>query len=59
MNVLPWSNHRVRLVVPEDKCDFINASPISVRDSISNQETKYIATQVIFLLLTDRLPNLT
>ena len=45
-NVQAYANHRVHLQVPEGECDFINASPITLSDSITQQEHKYIATQV-------------
>lgn len=46
MNVQAWANSRIHLHVPEGECDFINASPIVLRDSVSEQERRYIATQV-------------
>jgi protein-tyrosine phosphatase len=45
-NVQAWANSRIHLRVPEGECDFINASPIVLRDSVSQEERKYIATQV-------------
>ncbi|KAJ5141269.1 protein-tyrosine phosphatase 2 [Penicillium atrosanguineum] len=45
INVQAWANCRVHLRVPEGECDFINASPIILRDSITQEERKYIATQ--------------
>lgn len=47
MNVQAWANSRIHLKVPEGQCDFINASPITLKDSISEEEFKYIATQVM------------
>ncbi|OJJ51620.1 hypothetical protein ASPZODRAFT_12436 [Penicilliopsis zonata CBS 506.65] len=44
-NVQAWANSRIHLRVPEGECDFINASPITLRDSASGKERKYIATQ--------------
>ncbi|KAL4764402.1 tyrosine protein phosphatase PTP1 [Aspergillus foveolatus] len=44
-NVQAWANSRIHLRVPEGECDFINASPIVLRDSVSQEERKYIATQ--------------
>ncbi|KAL3475023.1 protein-tyrosine phosphatase-like protein [Aspergillus californicus] len=44
-NVQAWANCRIHLRVPEGECDFINASPILLRDSVSLEERKYIATQ--------------
>ncbi|KAJ5287995.1 hypothetical protein N7478_003681 [Penicillium angulare] len=45
LNVQAWANCRVHLQVPEGECDFINASPITLRDSVTQEEHKYIATQ--------------
>lgn len=45
-NVQAWANSRIHLRVPEGECDFINASPITLKDSVSQEERKYIATQV-------------
>ncbi|KAE8152716.1 protein-tyrosine phosphatase-like protein [Aspergillus avenaceus] len=45
MNVQAWANSRVHLRVPEGECDFINASPITLKDSVSQEERRYIATQ--------------
>jgi protein-tyrosine phosphatase len=45
-NVQVWANSRIRLRVPEGECDFINASPIVLKDSVSREERRYIATQV-------------
>ncbi|KAL4918540.1 protein-tyrosine phosphatase-like protein [Aspergillus aurantiobrunneus] len=44
-NVQAWANSRIHLQVPEGECDFINASPILLKDSVSLEERKYIATQ--------------
>lgn len=46
VNVQAWANSRIHLRVPEGECDFINASPIVLEDSVSQQERRYIATQV-------------
>jgi protein-tyrosine phosphatase len=46
VNVQAWANSRIRLKVPEGECDFINASPIVLKDSRTGDETRYIATQV-------------
>jgi protein-tyrosine phosphatase len=46
MNVQAWANSRIHLRVPEGECDFINASPIVLADSLSREERRYIATQV-------------
>lgn len=48
-NVQAWANSRIRLKVPEGQCDFINASPIILKDSRTGDETRYIATQVRLL----------
>lgn len=45
-NVQAWANSRIHLKVPEGECDFINASPIVLKDSSSGDERRYIATQV-------------
>ncbi|PLB36116.1 tyrosine protein phosphatase PTP1 [Aspergillus candidus] len=45
MNVQAWANSRIHLQVAEGECDFINASPIALMDSVSEQERRYIATQ--------------
>ncbi|KAN0070490.1 Protein-tyrosine phosphatase-like protein, partial [Elaphomyces granulatus] len=44
-NVQAWANSRIHLKVPEGECDFINASPIVLKDSSSGDERRYIATQ--------------
>jgi protein-tyrosine phosphatase len=46
LNVQAWANSRIHLRVPEGECDFINASPIVLRDSSTGNERRYIATQV-------------
>lgn len=46
-NVQPWERSRIHLKVAEGKSDYINASPISLRDPRTGVETKFIATQVI------------
>ncbi|KAF8465956.1 protein-tyrosine phosphatase-like protein [Kalaharituber pfeilii] len=43
-NIFPWSENRIRLNVPENKCDYINASPI-VLDHGRQGMKRYIATQ--------------
>lgn len=45
-NVQAWANSRIHLKVPEGECDFINASPIILKDSVTQEERRYIATQV-------------
>ncbi|EHA26086.1 hypothetical protein ASPNIDRAFT_46852 [Aspergillus niger ATCC 1015] len=44
-NVQAWANSRIHLRVPEGECDFINASPIILRNSVTQKERTYIATQ--------------
>ena len=46
INVQAWANCRIHLRVPDGQCDFINALPITLRDSVTKVERKYIATQV-------------
>ena len=46
LNVQPWDKSRIQLKVPEGKLDYINASPISLKDPRTGTETKYIVTQV-------------
>lgn len=46
MNVLVWANSRIHLKVPEGESDFINASPIVLKESNQDTERRYIATQV-------------
>ncbi|KAJ5174419.1 uncharacterized protein N7482_000296 [Penicillium canariense] len=45
VNVQAWANCRIHLRVPEGECDFINASPITLKDSVTQEERSYIATQ--------------
>ncbi|BDD57019.1 hypothetical protein MAP00_002426 [Monascus purpureus] len=45
LNVQAWANSRIHLKVPDGECDFINASPITLRDSVTYKERRYIATQ--------------
>ncbi|KAE8390526.1 protein-tyrosine phosphatase-like protein [Aspergillus alliaceus] len=45
LNVQAWANSRVHLRVNDGECDFINASPIALTDSVSQEERRYIATQ--------------
>ncbi|CAD6576963.1 MAG: hypothetical protein ASARMPREDX12_009337 [Alectoria sarmentosa] len=44
-NVQPWEKSRIHLKVAQGKSDYINASPISLRDPRTGVETKFIATQ--------------
>ncbi|KAJ5887936.1 hypothetical protein N7495_007977 [Penicillium taxi] len=46
INVQAWANCRIHLRVPDGQCDFINASPIVLKDSFTQQKRRYIATQV-------------
>lgn len=66
-NVQAWANCRVHLRVPEGECDFINASPIRLEDSVTRERRNYIATQVgcafhhknhMFCLPSTRAPKL-
>ncbi|KAI4165038.1 MAG: hypothetical protein LQ342_001314 [Letrouitia transgressa] len=45
INIQPWDKCRVHLKVPEGQSDYINASPISLRDPRTGTETIYIAAQ--------------
>ncbi|MCJ1364197.1 hypothetical protein MMC16_003306 [Acarospora aff. strigata] len=45
VDVQAWANSRIRLKVPEGHCDYINASPISLRNTKTGKEERYIATQ--------------
>lgn len=45
-NVDPYLNNRIRLKVPEGYSDYINASPIVLRNTKSDTVTNFIATQV-------------
>ncbi|KAJ5104121.1 hypothetical protein N7532_004650 [Penicillium argentinense] len=44
-NVQAWANCRIHLRVPDGECDFINASPIVLRDTVTEEPRRYIATQ--------------
>ncbi|WEW55189.1 tyrosine protein phosphatase 1 [Emydomyces testavorans] len=44
-NVQAWANSRIHLKVPPGECDFINASPIELRVTKSQETARYIATQ--------------
>ncbi|KAM5441318.1 tyrosine protein phosphatase 1 [Microsporum ferrugineum] len=44
-DVQAWENCRVHLKVPDGECDFINASPIVLKDPETDGEYKYIASQ--------------
>lgn len=43
-NIYPWAENRIRLDVPDGKCDYINASPI-ILDHGQQGRKRYIATQ--------------
>ncbi|KAJ5116702.1 hypothetical protein N7456_001050 [Penicillium angulare] len=45
INVQPYSRCRIHLPVSGGECDYINASPITLKDSATYVERKYIATQ--------------
>lgn len=45
INVQAFASSRIHLKVPEGQCDFINASPITLDDSLTGNEARYIATQ--------------
>lgn len=47
-NIYPWAENRIKLGVPEGKCDYINASPI-ILDHGEQGDKRYIATQVYSL----------
>ena len=46
-NIIPWEKSRIHLKVAEGESDYINASPVILRDARTGTETRYIATQVI------------
>lgn len=48
LNVQAWANCRIHLRVADGECDFINASPILLEDSVTRERRKYIATQVSY-----------
>lgn len=52
MNVQAWANSRIHLRVPDGECDFINASPITLKDTVTLERRNYIATQVSCVMLT-------
>ena len=54
-DVQAWANSRIHLKVAEGHCDYINASPISLLNSNTGREEKYIATQVLMLPVDDLL----
>ena len=46
MNIQPWAKSRIQLRVPSGQSDYVNASPIRLKDSKGNgTENYYIATQ--------------
>ena len=44
-NVQPWEKSRIHLKVAQGKSDYINASPITLRNPPTGVEMKFIATQ--------------
>lgn len=44
-DIFVWKKNRVPLRVPEEHCDYVNASPIELRSKMTGEETKYIAMQ--------------
>jgi len=50
-NVQAWANSRIRLRVPEGACDYTNASPIVLEDTVTLAERRYIASQVSVIYL--------
>ena len=53
MNIIPWEKSRIRLNVAEGYSDYINASPVTLRDARTGAETRYIATQVMITVDAD------
>jgi protein-tyrosine phosphatase len=45
-NITPWESNRIRLNVPKQCCDYINASPITLKSQKDGSVKRYIATQV-------------
>jgi protein-tyrosine phosphatase len=50
-NVNPYLANRVKLEVPEGQSDYINASPVILTTTKSQNVLKYIATQVRYSIL--------
>lgn len=50
-NVQAWANSRIHLRVPEGACDYTNASPIVLEDTVTLAERRYIASQVSIIHL--------
>lgn len=44
-NVSAWDSNRIHLKVPNDTCDYINASPIVLKSRKDGSVKRYIATQ--------------
>ncbi|KAL7272588.1 hypothetical protein RUND412_004598 [Rhizina undulata] len=44
-NIAAWDSNRVRLKVPSEHCDYINASPIALASRKDGTPKRYIATQ--------------
>ena len=53
LNVQAWANCRIHLRVPDGDCDFINASTITLKDTVSQEQRNYIATQVSGICMLD------
>lgn len=45
-NIAAWEYNRIKLKVPEEHCDYINASPITLTSRKDNSFKRYICTQV-------------
>ncbi|KAK2782192.1 hypothetical protein FQN52_001030 [Onygenales sp. PD_12] len=45
LNIYPWAHSRIRLRVADGECDYINASSISLKNSGTGEEARYIAAQ--------------
>jgi protein-tyrosine phosphatase len=45
-NISPWQCNRIHLKVPKEHCDYINASPITLKSRKDGTVKRYIATQV-------------
>jgi len=44
-NIIPWESNRIRLNVPKECCDYINASLITLKSQKDDSVKRYIATQ--------------
>lgn len=45
-NIAAWEYNRVKLKVPSEYCDYINASPIALNSRKDGSMKRYICTQV-------------